>query len=354
MRIRTGLIAFLLLAAACDGSSGTATPASPKLFSIGLFHVGLDHVPSSVPALVDALAALGYLTPSQAEEFNNGLKDLPQALTADGKSVRLDWRNLPDEAAANETAKEFVDERVDLIVALEGQTIRAAHEATSVVPIVFLHALNPVEDGLVQSLSHPGGNMTGLIGFQQLAGKQLEMFKNLVPSLQRVLVVTNPEDPRASELVDDTRDAAADLNVTLVERAASTEADITRVFEEIEPGEVDGVVIASQDLQTKFSLLMIPLALDRRLPISVGFKERVEMGGLFSYAPDFPAVGRAAAVYVDKILKGSAPADLPVEEMTQLLLIINQKVADDLGITLPREWLDAADEVINSITPISG
>ena len=182
--------------------------------------------------------------------------------------MRLDWRNLVDEAAANVTAKEFVRAKVDLIVAFESQTIRAAHAATTTIPVVFLHAFDPVTEGLVQSLSHPGGNLTGLIGFRQLAGKQLEMFKNIVPSLRRVLAVTNPEDPTGQDLLDDVRTAAANLKLALVERAASTEAAITRVFGEIKPGQVDGVVIASQDLQTKFSLLMIPLALERRLPIS--------------------------------------------------------------------------------------
>ena len=349
-RFPVALLGVVLLAVAC-GSSGVQTP---KVFHIGLFHVGVDHVPPSLPALADGLEDLGYLTAKDVDAFKNGLETLPRSLTLDGKGVRLDWRNLVDEAAANVTAKEFVRAKVDLIVAFESQTIRAAHAATTTIPVVFLHAFDPVTEGLVQSLSHPGGNLTGLIGFRQLAGKQLEMFKNIVPSLRRVLAVTNPEDPTGQDLLDDVRTAAANLKLALVERAASTEAAITRVFGEIKPGQVDGVVIASQDLQTKFSLLMIPLALERRLPISVGFKERVEKGGLFSYGPDFPAVGRAAAVYIDKILKGAKPADLPVEEMTQLELIINRKVADDLGLTVPPEWLDAADEVINYVTPVSG
>jgi len=345
-------LALLLLAAACGGSSGGQTP-NPKVFNVGLFHVGVDHVPASMPALVDALVDLGYLTADQAETFKKCLQSLPQALTVEGKNLHLDWRNLVDEAAANEAAKEFVRDKVDLIVAFESQTIRAAQAATTTIPVVFLHALDPVSEGLVQSLSHPGGNMTGLIGFRQLAGKQLEVFDSIMPSLRRVLAVTDPEDPRGQDLVDDIRKTAEAHDLTLVERAASTEEEITSVFGAIKPGEVDGVVIASQDLQTKFSLLMIRLALEHRLPISVGFKARVEKGGLFSYGPDFPAVGEKAAVYVDKILKGAKPADLPVEEMTELELVINEKVASDLGLTLSRERLDAADEVIDYITPAS-
>ena len=150
--------------------------------------------------------------------------------------------------------------------------------------------------------------------------------------------------------MDEIRAAAASLGLTLDERQASTDADIKRMFGQIEPGEVDGVVIASQDLQTRSSLLMIALALEHHLPIAVGFKERVEAGGLFTYAPDFPAVGRSAAVYVDKILNGADPGDLPVEEMTQLQLIVNKEVADELGLNLSPEWTDNADEVIDYIT----
>lgn len=310
-------------------------------------------MPPSLPALVDALADLSYLTVDQSATFNECNKILPRALTAEGVKLHLDWRNLPDEAAANEAVNQFVHDQVDLIVAFEGQTIRSAHAATTTIPVVFLHDLDPVSEGIVQSLSHPGGNMTGLIGFRQLAGKQLEVFKDIMPSLQRVLAVTSPADPRGQDLVDDLRTAATALDLTLVERPASTEAEITAVFGAIQPGEVDGVVIASQDLQTKFSLPMIRLALEHRLPIAVGFKARVERGGLFSYGPDFPAVGRKAAVYVDKILKGESPADLPVEEMTELELAINQKVANDLGLTLSPQWLDAADEVIDYVTPTS-
>ncbi|MGH2576479.1 MAG: ABC transporter substrate-binding protein [Actinomycetota bacterium] len=288
MRIRAAGLAFLLLAAACGGSSGQ-TPRTTNV-SIGLIHVGVDHVPPSLPPLVEALKDLGYLTANQAVTFENCLKSLPPALTVQGQNVRLDWRNLADEAAANEAAKEFVRDKVDLIVAFESQTIRAAHAATATVPVVFLHALDPVGEGLVQSLSHPGENLTGLIGFRQLAGKQLEVFKSIMPSLHRVLAVTSPVDPAGQALLDEIRKTAEANDIALVERAASTEAEIGRVFGAIRPGEVDGVVIASQDHQTKFSLLMIGLALEHRLPVSVTYRARVEAGGLFSYGPDFPAV----------------------------------------------------------------
>src|SRR5438552_16395019 len=207
MRIRASGLALLLLAAACGGSSGTRAK-TPEVFHVGVYHVGVDHVPPSLPALVDALADLGYLTENQSETFKKCLGNIPRTLTLQGKNLRLDWRNLLDEAAADEAAKEFVRDKVDLIVAFESQSIRAAHAATTTIPVVFLHALDPVGEGLVQSLSHPGGNMTGLIGFRQLAGKQLEMFKNIMPSLRRVLAVTSPEDPAGQAPLDDIRNTA--------------------------------------------------------------------------------------------------------------------------------------------------
>ncbi|HEX9235941.1 MAG TPA: ABC transporter substrate-binding protein [Actinomycetota bacterium] len=341
---------MLVLAAACGKGSGTA---AQKHFTIGLFHVGVGHVPGSVPALVDALEGLGYLTAAQSEKFDADLKSLPRSLNEDAKRVTLEWRNCVDEAQADQVAKAFVQQKVDLIVALESQTIRAAHAATTTIPIVFLHSLDPVAEGLVKSLSHPGTNMTGLIGFRNLAGKQLEMFKNLVPSLHRVLAITDPVDPGSPALTDQIKATAATLHVEVLYRPASTEAAVRSIFGSLNPAEVDGVVIASQDLQTLFSDLMIKLSLDHHLPISVGFRQRVEEGGLFAYAPVFPVVGKSAATYVDKILRGASPADLPVETMTQLELDVNTKVAQELGIHLSPRWVDAADYVIDQITPPS-
>jgi putative tryptophan/tyrosine transport system substrate-binding protein len=326
MRCKAATLALLLLAVGC-GSSSTPPSSAPKVFHIGLFHVGLDHVPRSLQALEDALAELGYV---------------------DGKNIQYDWRNQKDEAEAGATAKDFVREKKDLIVAFEDQTVRAAHAATTTVPIVFLHATDPVVQGLVASRAHPGGNLTGLIGFPVLAGKQLERFKDVLPSLQRVLILTDPTDVSASKFVDATRSAAAQLHLTLVERQVTDEADINRVFDALKPGEVDGILIASQVVQTKFSALVLVLAQAHRIPFMVADRSRVEEGGLLSYGPDFRAVGRAAAVYVDKILRGANPADLPVEEMTELELVINVKVADDLGLTLSPTWIDAADEVVST------
>jgi putative ABC transport system substrate-binding protein len=181
-----------------------------KVWRIGVFHVGLDHVPPSLDALRDGLKALGY---------------------EEGKNLLFDWRNLPDEAAAYATAQAFVQERVDLIVAFENQTIRAAKTATAEIPVVFLHASDPVEAGFVDSLAHPGGNLTGFAGWWwDIPGKKLELFMRLVPHLRRVLVLQDPSDPLTARLLAELREAGAALKLDLVEQAVTTQADLERVF----------------------------------------------------------------------------------------------------------------------------
>jgi putative ABC transport system substrate-binding protein len=353
------LLAFAVLLAACSHSAGPASTDQHKVFRVALIHVGLDHYPASLPALVEGLQRLGWVSADQAKTFEAKLVAVQrptcsgEKITVTGPKVELDWRNLKDSDAAAEAATELVRDKVDLIVAFEGQTIRAAHEATTTIPIVFLHAFEPDKAGFIQSAAHPGGNMTGIQGFPNVADKQLEMFKNLVPSLRRVIALTDPEDPTSQDLLRDTRTAADTLGVAVDERPASSEAEIREIFDQLQPGDADGVIIASQDLQTKFSLLTISLALERGLPMSVGTKSRVQLGGLFSYAEDFPTVGGQAAPYVDKILRGAKPADLPVEPTNRLDLYVNQAVADRLGVKLSPQVLDIAADVFHEIDPIA-
>jgi len=297
-----------------------------KVWRLGLFHVGLDHVPPGLDGLRDGLKALGY---------------------EEGKNIQLDWRNLPDEAAAHDTAKAFVREGVDLIVAFENQTVRAAKAATAELPIVFVHADDPVAAGFVQSLAHPGGNLTGFESFLfELPDKKLELFKDLAPRLRRVLVLQDPADPLTPLLLAELRKAGATLKLDLVEQAATDQGDIERVFGALQRGDVDGVYVLSPNLQVKFSTLVIRRATERGLPVPGYRKEWVEQGALFSYAPDNRAVGREAATYVDKILQGTKPGDLPVQRAMRLNLVVNLKAAKALGLTIAPGVLLRADEVI--------
>jgi len=303
------------------------TEAQPvaKVWRIGLFHVGLDHVPPSLEPLRQELKALGY---------------------EEGRTIHLEWRNLPDEAAAREVAKEFVRNRVDLIVAFENQTVRAAKAATSEIPIVFLHVTDPVAAGFVASMARPGGNLTGFVGVGDVPAKWMELFKELVPKLRRVLTLIDPDDPVTPRYLAEIRRAAEILKLKLVEREARTESDVRRLFASIKRGEVDGVVLASVNLRANFSPLIIRLAAERRLPLPSHRKEWAEQGALFSYGPDVASVGPLAARYIDRIFKGATPADLPVEELSRYELVINSKVAKALGLTIPQSVLLRANQII--------
>ena len=302
-----------------------ATPPG-KIWRIGLFHVGLDHVPPWLDVLREELHVLGY---------------------EEGKNLHWDWRNLPDEAAARETAQAFVREHVDLIVAFENQTVRAAQAATAEIPIVFMGVSDPVAAGFVHSFVRPGGNLTGFEAFTlELPDKKLELFKALVPHLRRVLVLQDPADPLTLSLLAELRTAGAALKLQLVEQEVTAQADIERVFGALVPGDMDGVYVLSPNLLVKFSALVIRLATEHGLPVPGHRKEWVQQGALFSYAPDSRADGREAAAYVDKILKGAKPGDLPVQSAMRLELVVNLKTAQALGLTIPPPLLFQADEVI--------
>jgi putative ABC transport system substrate-binding protein len=328
--MRCAIRLFVTLALSLLVVPWSSTAQAPgKRYRIGLFHVGLDHLPPGLEPLRKGLQALGY---------------------EEGRNLSLDFRNLPDEAAAYATAREFVQERVDLIVAFENQSIRAAKAATAEIPVVFLHASDPVAAGFVSSLVHPGGNLTGFAGFWwDLPGKKLELFKQLVPHLHRVLVLQDPTDPLTPPLLAELRSAGEALHLRLVEHTVTEQTEIERLFGALQPGAVDGVFVVSPTLLGNFSSLCIRLAAEKSLPLPGSRKEWVQQGALFSYASDLHGVGEIAATYVDKILKGAKPDDLPVQMLPKLELVINLKTAQALGLTIPPALLFQADEVIREV-----
>jgi putative ABC transport system substrate-binding protein len=312
---------------------------SGRVHRVGLFHVGLDHVPPSRDPLREGLKTLGY---------DVHTSPAPKVSTIfEGRNIRLDWRNLADEDAARQTARDFVRDRVDLIVAFENQAVRAAQAASAVVPIFFLHVSDPVAEGFVKSLARPGGNVTGIADYLgELQGKRLELFKELIPGLRRFLILTDHADPATPRLMGEISRATTQLKVQLVERTATTETDLTRIFASLKTGDVDAVVIASPTLITKFPSLILRLSSERRLPLASHRRELVQEGVLFSYGPDFSALGRDAARYVDRILRGVKPSDLPVQQASRLELVINLKTAKALGLTIPSSVLGRADQII--------
>ena len=270
------------------------------------------------------------------------LKDLGYE---DGKNLRFDFRNQKDEGTARIAASDLIREGVDLIVAIENQALRAAVAARANTTILFLHILDPVGGGFVQSLSRPGGKITGFAS-PELVAKRLELFKAAHPNLRRVLSLMDPQDPGTGAPLAAARLAAQKLGLVLVERNVSTKAATKRVYDALGKREVDGVLVVSSSLRTKFSSALIRMTNERRLPIIGHRRKWVERGALLSYGNDFAAVGRAAATYVDKLLKGADPANMPVDERSGILLILNLKIAKALGITFPPSILLRADNVI--------
>ena len=323
MRIKTNGFALGVLLFAL-GLHAEAQPQK-KIWHIGLFHVGLDHVPPSLDPLRQDLSRLGY---------------------AEGKNLRFDWHNMSDQNAANAMAREFVKERVDLIVAFESQTVRASKAATSEIPVVFLHVHDPVAEGFIKTFAHPGGNMTGFGGVGDVSGKRLGLFKEIDPGLQRVLTLVNPKDPATTHPLEDVRATAQQLNVILVERKVETRDEIERVFKSLKRSDADGVFVISPSLNTNFPSLFIRLTSEKRLPTAGFRKEWVEQGALFSYSHDLASFGAPAARYVDRILKGEKPGELPFQDESKFQFVINLKTAKTLGLTIPPNVLARADQVI--------
>ena len=319
--VSVALSAVALLAVALAGEAQQAA----KIWRIGLLHVGLDHVPPSLPTLREGLRALGY---------------------HEGKNIRLDFRNVADEAAAHVAAKAFAREAVDLIVAFEEQAMRGAKAATSRIPVVFLHLEDPVADGFVESLARPGGNVTGFVTWAVSPSKHVELFSEVLPRPRRLLVLVDPTDPVTRRVLPELRRSGAAAHLQLTVREVATAGDIERVLGAADRTKTDGVFVLSPTTRTNFPTLILRLATSRRLPLVIQRKEWVKQGALLSYGPDLGAIGSAAAPYVDKILRGTKPGDLPVEQPTTFELVINLKVARTLGLTIPPSLRARADQVI--------
>jgi putative ABC transport system substrate-binding protein len=314
-------------ASAIASPSGAFAQRRPNVRRIGMFHVGLDHIPPALDGIKEGLKALGY---------------------DEGKNIIFDFRNLADGIAARSTASEFVRDKVDLIVAFENQPIQAAKDATAKIPVIMLNMSDPVADGFVKTLAHPGGNITGFTGLGDTQAKELELFKQLMPRLRRVLLLYAESDPASLRWLGYAREAGRVLDLQFVERQASHRLDVERIFADLRPGEVDGAFVCSPHLRIDFHSLIVAQAVKHRLPLVGQRAHWVSMGALFSYSADFRAVGKLGmARQIDKILKGARPADLPVEQISQFFeLVVNRRVATGYGITIPQSILARADRVI--------
>ena len=267
----------------------------------------------------------------------------------DGRNIRLEHR-FPNEIPERfkSMAQELVSLNVDVLISVGGTTSVYAKNATSTVPIVFVFVNDPLQSKLVNSLARPGGNATGLTNFQSdLTQRRLQIFKEVVPRMSRVAQLVNPSAPVARVNMESIRDAAAKLGLTIQTFEARSIADLEPAFDAIAAAGMHGVTYGPGELiQFQGRELMARLAVARRLPLCAHSKEVFEAGALMAYGADNVAIIRRAPVYVDRILKGAKPGDLPVEGPTKFELQINLKVAKALGIEVPRVMIARADEII--------
>jgi putative tryptophan/tyrosine transport system substrate-binding protein len=297
------------------------------------------------PAKLPTLGFLGTVTQSTwpVDSFARRLQELGWI---DGRTITVEYRWADGHAdRIIEFAAEFVRSKVNLIVT-GGNAVAAAKQATSTIPIVFAVAVDPVGSGFVDSLSRPGGNVTGLsLQGPDLAGKRLELLREIVPGRRRLAIMVNVGYVAAKTELAQVQSAAAALGFDTVLLEIRRVEDIGPAFDGLSE-RADALYVVTEALVSSNGLRINTLALGARMPTVFGTREGIQAGGLISYGPDLPALFRRAAEFADKILHGAKPGDIPVEQPTKFDLVINLTTAKALGLTIPPNLLAIADEVI--------
>jgi putative ABC transport system substrate-binding protein len=290
------------------------------------------------------LSPLALAPTAEREAFLQGLRELGYV---EGQNVVIEYRSaawnrelLPD------LADELVRLKVNVIVAVPG-AIEAAREATKTIPIVVPAMGDPAATGLVASLARPGGNITGTsLAGPEMGAKRLQLLKEAVPKISRVAVLWNPANDGEKAQWRETQAAARALGVTARSLEVTEPKDIEKAFATMNRQRPDALVITTSPLTTAYRPLILDFAAKKRVPTMFDRREDVEAGGLMAYGSDTPDLFRRAATYVDRILKGAKPGDLPIEQPTKFELVVNLKTAKALGITIPPSVLIRADRVI--------
>jgi putative ABC transport system substrate-binding protein len=287
----------------------------------------------------------GPLSAARTDPFRQGLRELGYI---EGKNIILEWRSADGKRdRTSALAAELVRLKVNVIVTTGSADTRLVKEATSSIPVVMTQANDPVGSGFVATLARPAGNITGLSSFSpELSGKRLEILKEIIPGLSRIAVFGTSTSPGNAQALKDIEIAAAALGVKLHYVDVLSPKDISTAFRDANKAQDNAILMnvsGSLAIQQKE---LAALAVKSRLPVMYEHKQYLEAGGLMSYGPDIPDMYRRAAIYVDKILKGANPGDLPVEQPTKFELVINLKAAKQIGLTVPPNVLARADRVI--------
>jgi putative tryptophan/tyrosine transport system substrate-binding protein len=297
------------------------------------------------------LPTIGFLGAATSSSYGQWVAAFVQRLRElgwiEGRTVAIEvrWAEGHTERLSD-IAAEFVRLKVDVIVTHSAVPVLAAMQATSVIPIVIASAADPVSTGLVASLAHPGGNVTGLsLQVTDLAGKRVELLREVVPGMRRLAIMANVGAPAAVLEMGEAQAAARTLGLEVITSEIQRGEDIVPAFEALN-GRAEALYVSGDPLVFAHRIRINTLALAERLPTMYGPREHVDAGGLISYGPNFPALYRRAAEFVDKILRGAKPGDIPVEQPTKFDLVVNLTTAKALRLSLPPTLLARADEVI--------
>jgi putative ABC transport system substrate-binding protein len=294
---------------------------------------------------------IGYLSqaggPSSplVQAFLEGLRDFGYV---EGRNIAIEWRFTEGRAEQLPSfANELIRLKVEAIVTTGGPATRAVKQATSTIPIIMAFSGDPVGTGLVASLARPGGNLTGLSFMSpDLSAKRLELLREAFPKITRVATLWNPDDPVYALELSRTHSAARALGITLQAIEVRARHDFEAAFAAMARDRVDALIVFSHTLTIQGRREVIDLANRYRLPTMYGLREFVSDGGLVAYGPSLTALYRRAAFYVDKILKGARPGDLPVEQPAKFELVVNLKTSQALGLTIPPSLMARADHVV--------
>jgi putative ABC transport system substrate-binding protein len=315
------------------------------VFALGAMLFALCHyaqAQSKIPRV--GILFMGGRDQPHLEAFKQGLREHGYS---EGKNIILEYRYAEENyERLADFADEFVRERVDIIIATSSYTAQMARKATRSIPIVITSG-NPIQPGLAESLAKPGGNVTGLsVLLSELNGKRVELLKEASPKINRVAALWTELFSEAIIGLKETQQAAQALALKLHPLKIQTREDIEKAFAEFPKARVNALVVILSPPTTLHSKVIADLALKQRLPGVYPTRQFAEEGGLIAYGPLIGDLYRRAATYVDKILKGAKPADLPVEQPTKFELVINLKTAKEIGVTIPQWMLVKADRVI--------
>jgi putative ABC transport system substrate-binding protein len=320
---------------------------------VGTLTLGLLAAPLAVEAQrVGKVYRIGYLavtapTPATLPLWEAFLEGLREGGYVEGQNVLIERRfsegkpeRFPD------FASEVVRRQVDAIVVTSTPAAKAAQQATGTIPIVMVNIGDPVGSGLVASLAHPGGNITGLSSQADYGGKQLQLLHEIVPGASRVAVIWDPSNPAHLPILKDVEASGQALRIAVRAHPVRTQDELESAFAAIERERAPAFLPFDGQVPTVNRRRLVEFAARNRLPAIYAGRPYADAGGLMSYGPNLPDLFRRAATYVDKILKGARPADLPVEQPTKFELVINPKTAKALGLTIPPSLLLRADQVI--------